>query len=60
MCISILSYVWVCPDDRVVVCSINTDQTDGTWGRFTGNKDFELSLPSQLHSLKVITNQPSV
>lgn len=24
-------YMWVCPDSRVVMCPINTDQTDGTF-----------------------------
>lgn len=28
-----MSYVWVCPDSRVVVSSVNTDQTDSTSGR---------------------------
>lgn len=23
--------MWVCPDSRVVVCSINTDQADGSF-----------------------------
>ncbi len=30
-----ISYIWVRPDGRVVVRSINTDQTDGTLGRTT-------------------------
>lgn len=58
MCIFILSYMWVCPDGGVVVCSINTDQTDGTWRRFTGSKkDFELNSPSQLRCLKVVAKR---
>lgn len=37
------SYMWVCPDNRVVVCSINTDQTDGTF-RTMNNESFKFSF----------------
>lgn len=35
------SYMWVCPNNRVVVCSINTDQADGTF-RMMNNESFFL------------------
>lgn len=32
--------MWVCPDSRVVVCSINTDQADGSFRIM--NKDLKI------------------
>lgn len=46
------SYMWVRPNSRVVVCPIDTDQTDGSLGRIT-ERHFKILYP---HSLKVMTN----
>lgn len=36
--------MWACPNDRVVVCPVNTDQTDGTLVKTTETNIYTVKI----------------
>lgn len=45
-------HLWVCPDSRVVVRPINTDQTDGTFRTINYHHHFGNISPSSFTSVR--------